>query len=278
VKVLVDTMSRHPIEGAAQKVINDFGRQWTVYPDNSGYYGSQELFREIVEPLLPASEFKNKYVAEIGAGSGRICTMMLEAGAARVMAVEPSAAILPLRRNLSRFKERAEFANVTGDQLPPRGYDIVVSIGVLHHIPEPRSAVEAAFRGLKPGGRMLVWLYGKEGNAAYLAFLLPLRLVTKKLPHQANAVLAWVLDIALQAYMTIARVLPLPLYQYTRGYLDKLNPDKRRLVIYDQINPEHAKYYTEAEAVELLRASGFQNIRVHQRGGYSWTVLGEKPE
>ena len=34
-----------------EKVIRDFGQQWTHYTDNSGYYGSLEFFRDSASPL-----------------------------------------------------------------------------------------------------------------------------------------------------------------------------------------------------------------------------------
>jgi len=55
--------------------------------------------------------------------------------------------------------------NLSGDRLPVEPQcDLVVSIGVLHHIPDPDPVVAAAYRALVPGGRLLVWLYGREGN------------------------------------------------------------------------------------------------------------------
>ena len=59
-----------------EKVIRDFGQQWTHYTDNSGYYGSLEFFRELSEPLVAISEFRGLHVAEIGAGTGRISSML----------------------------------------------------------------------------------------------------------------------------------------------------------------------------------------------------------
>jgi 2-polyprenyl-3-methyl-5-hydroxy-6-metoxy-1,4-benzoquinol methylase len=44
-----------------------------------------------------------------------------------------------------------------------------VAVGVLHHAENPGQIVEASRRALKPGGTMFVWLYGHEGNGAYLA-------------------------------------------------------------------------------------------------------------
>jgi hypothetical protein len=53
---------------------------------------------------------------------------------------------------------------------------------------------------------------------------------------------------------------------------------KRYLVIYDQLKPAHAKYYTHAEALSLMRRAGFSDIQAHHRRGYSWTVIGTRPE
>ena len=52
---------------------------------------------------------------------------------------------------------------------------------------------------------------------------------------------------------------------------------KRFLVIYDQLKPAYAKYYTGAEAEALLRKAGFVDVRAHHRRGYSWTVIGTRP-
>ena len=62
-----------------------------------------------------------------------------------------------------------------------------------------------------------------------------------------------------------------------RSVLARFPRDKRRLVIYDQLNPAYAKYYREHEARALLSDAGFRNVRLHHRHGYSWTVIGEKP-
>ena len=41
-------------------------------------------------------------------------------------------------------------------------FDVVFSIGVLHHTPNPRRAFAQIARKVKPGGRMAVWLYRKN--------------------------------------------------------------------------------------------------------------------
>jgi len=48
------------------------------------------------------------------------------------------------------------------------------------------------------------------------------------------------------------------------------------LIIYDQLRPTYAKYYTGAEACALLASAGFSDVRAHHRHGYSWAVVGTK--
>jgi len=259
------------------KTIKDFGEQWLRYNDTEGYFGSLELFSDILSPFLKPDEIKDCRVAEIGSGSGRIVNMLLEAGAKHVIAVEPSEAIKVLNRNI-RKPEKVTCLKITGDQLPAYGnLDYIFSIGVLHHIPDPAPVVEAAFKALRPGGHFLIWLYGKEGNGLYLAFIIPLRLLTKRLPHFMLASFVEIMYWPLILYINLCHRYPLPLREYVLSVLGKMSPEKRRLIIHDQLNPSYAKYYTQLEAKKLLSDGKFVNIRIHHRHGYSWTVIGTKP-
>jgi hypothetical protein len=56
-----------------------------------------------------------------------------------------------------------------------------------------------------------------------------------------------------------------------------MDHEKRVLIVYDQLRPAYARYYSKAEAVALLSAAGFADVQVHHRHGYSWTVTGTRP-
>jgi SAM-dependent methyltransferase len=257
--------------------IKDFGEQWLKYPNNEGYYGSLELFSDMLSPFLEPDEIKNCRVAEIGSGVGRIVNMLLMSGAEHIIAVEPSEAFEVLCSNVQE-REKVTCLRITGDQLPGYGnLDYVFSIGVLHHIRDPAPVVDAAFKALRPGGHFLVWLYGKEGNGLYLALIRPLRGLTKHLPHFMLASLVEIMYWPLVLYIKFCQRLTLPLKGYMLSVLEKMSPEKRRLVMYDQLNPYYAKYYTQSEAIKLLSDGKFVNIRTHHRHGYSWTVIGTKP-
>jgi SAM-dependent methyltransferase len=258
-----------------RQTIADFGDQWTRYTDNSGYYGSLGLLADICEPLLSADDVRGRVIADIGSGTGRIANMLLDAGAAHVTAIEPSESYKVVAGNTAGRAERIEVIHGKGTEIPQnRNFDLVLSIGVLHHVQNPGPIVQAARRALKPGGTMFVWLYGREGNETYLALVEPLRAATMRLPHVVLEGLCYTLDLVAIGYTAVSRILPLPMRQYMQTVYSRLAPDKRRLVIYDQLNPAYAKYYREDEARALLEDNGFRHVRTHHRHGYSWSVTG----
>jgi SAM-dependent methyltransferase len=62
-------------------------------------------------------------------------------------------------------------------------FDVVYSIGVLHHTPNPRRAFGEIARKVKPGGRLAVWLYRR--NLIVQEWLnSSLRAVTTRLPSR----------------------------------------------------------------------------------------------
>ena len=270
------TESRRDALGA--RSVADFGEQWTHFRDNPGYYGSVALFADLLQPLLVPEDFRGARVADIGSGTGRIVRMLAEAGAARIIAVEPSAAMDVLRANTRDLADRVSYRRETGDRFTAdEPLDFATSIGVLHHIPDPAPVVERMRAALRPGGRAVIWLYGQEGNEVYLAAARPLRAVTTRLPHTALLGLCRLLDLPTVAYMVACRHVRLPLWSYMRHHLDRLTPEVRRLTIYDQLNPRWAKYYTKTEARALLEDAGFVDVQCHHRHGYSWLVVGRAP-
>jgi SAM-dependent methyltransferase len=266
-----------PTTPAQEQTVADFGDQWGRYTDNSGYYGSLELFEDMFGPLLTPRDVADRRVADIGSGTGRIVQMLMAAGAREVTATEPSDAFGVLVANCRQYGDRVRCLHLRGDQIPLEAFDLVVSIGVLHHIPQPQPVVDAAFRALRPGGRMAVWVYGREGNETYLALVGPLRAVTTRLPHLVLAAVSTVLTALLGLYVAACRLVPLPLHGYMRNVVSRLDWSKRYLTIYDQLNPAVARYYRRTEAIDLLASAGFSDVQLHHRHGYSWAITGIRP-
>jgi len=260
------------------RTIRDFGDQWSHYGSNEGFYGSLELLRDMFGPLVALAELKGARVADIGSGAGRIVRMLVAAGAEHVIAVEPSAGVEVLRENVRDIADRVEVIHGPGEDVPTgRDLDFAISIGVIQFIRDPLPTLEAAREALRPGGKIVIWVYGKEGNRLYVAVVQAVRAVTTRLPHFALAAVCSVLTLLVDAYIVACRWLPLPMRDYMLNTLSRVSRDHRKLTIYDQLNPDYAKYYRGEEVREMLERAGFREVRLHHRRGYSWTAVGVRP-
>jgi SAM-dependent methyltransferase len=272
----VDARGGEPSLG--ERTIADFGEQWTAYTDNSGFYGSPALLQDVFGPLLNVDDLKGAVVVDVGAGTGRFTNVFVATGATKVVAVEPSRAFDALTRNTAAHRDRVECVHTAVEQFRASApVDFAFSYGVLHHIPDPRCAVASMRDALKPGGRIGIWLYGREGNESYVALLTLLTLVTRRLPHAWLEACVWVVYMPAVIYMWLCRILPLPMRHYFVDIFSNLTPDKRRLTLYDQLNPAYAKYYWQQEVRALLQDAGFVDIEVFHRHNYSWTAVAVKP-
>ncbi len=261
----------------ADRTVRDFGDQWAEWDESDGYYASLELLQDVFGPLLSVEDLRGLRAADLGSGTGRIARMLLEAGASHVTAVEPSQGVALLRRNLAGYGDRARVLHATADRLPAgTDLDLVISYGMLQFIPDPLPTLAAAHAALRPGGRVVLWVYGREGTAAYRVLLGALRGATTRLPHAALSALCDLLNGLLGLYLWLCRYLPLPLRRYARSTLARLDTQTRKLVIYDQLNPTYVHFYTRSELEALSLRAGFVNPRLHHRGGYSWTVIAER--
>jgi len=260
----------------SEKTIQDFAEQHKAYSESGGYYVSVELLQDVLGPLMKTSEFLGCSVVDLGSGTGRWVRILHEVGAKSITSIEPSDAIA-LCKQKNADLDRVVYHQVTGDKIPEGFYDIVYSFGVIHHIPEPDPVIKRIFQVLRPGGRVVIWLYGRENNGLYLVFAQSLRAITVHVSHNTLDKICALMVPLVRLYSRLAKFISLPLRSYMESVIDKLDDYTLKHVIYDQLDPHYAKYYRRHEAIELLERAGFRNVQIYHRENYSWTVIGEKP-
>jgi SAM-dependent methyltransferase len=263
-------------KSVAEKTIQDFGRQHQTYSESGGFYVSSEILADVLGPLMDIKEFKGLDVLDLGSGTGRWLRIFHALGAKTITSVEPSPAIETAKRNAADL-DNISFHNVTGDRMPDGQYDVVHSYGVIHHIPDPDPVISRAYEVLKPGGRLIIWLYGRENNTVYLGFMHALRILTVSMSDRGLDWVSGAMVPIVRVYSRISRLLPLPLRGYMREFVDRIDDYTLRHVIYDQLDPHYAKYYRCQEALDLVKKANFTDVRLHHREGYSWTVVATKP-
>lgn len=96
-------------------------------------------------------------IGDLGCGSGEL-TETLAAGAAKVIAVDESEAMLEAARGRLNGSGNVELRHGRIESLPIADgeLDAATLILVLHHLAEPATAIREAARALRPGGRLLV--------------------------------------------------------------------------------------------------------------------------
>jgi SAM-dependent methyltransferase len=127
-------------------------------------------------------------VLDVGCGNGYVLSRYAGNGA-EVSGVDMSETAVDLTRK--RFALEGldgSFEVVDGMQLPysDDSFDIVCSMGVLHHSPTPEPMVNEIFRVLKPGGRVIVMLYYRYSFKYQFLFRL-LRLVSRTYRGRSQA-------------------------------------------------------------------------------------------
>lgn len=151
--------------------------QWKRFSDDHFYRWS---------PLpLGDNFFKGKVCLDAGCGSGRAVRSMLLLGAKNVCAIDVGEGCIrnTFERNKD-FSDRLEVrvASVLDIPYSDETFDFVYCDGVLHHTTDPEKGFAELVRVLKPGGKIVVAVYGQGGLmniAIYMARLLG-KIISKK--------------------------------------------------------------------------------------------------
>ena len=162
--------------------VSTFSFEWKRWRrtqlDTASRQTSLETFRASTgrEP----TDLAGKMVLDAGCGAGRYMDLAARAGA-YVVGVDLSLAVEVAEENLGKFSS-CHFvqADLLHLPFPPRTFDFIYTIGVLHHTPNTRDSFARLVPMLKPGGEIAVWVY-------------PLRRLTETFryfPGQVNTVLA----------------------------------------------------------------------------------------
>lgn len=254
--------------------IEDFSEQWSNYQSNEGFFGSEQLLQDYFGDMLPLESLRGKSVAEFGCGNGRFLKLF-SPYAEQVVGVEPSDA----QYVAQKYVEGCANVSVVGTDVYAlaldQRFDVIFCLGVLHHVPDPIQFLKKIRQHLKEGGQAVVWIYGKEGNELYLLLLALLRPITVRLPHRLLHLFSWMLVWPLRLYGFACKFMPLPLRGYLLKVLNKCDNATLELVIYDQLNPRIANFWTDKEFTKILNESGFAVKQLYHRHGYSWTAIAE---
>ena len=111
---------------------------------------------------------------------------MLFRSAREIIGIDLSAAV-DTAFSATRSLENAHIVQADIYRLPlARKFDYAFSIGVLHHLPDPRGGFLSLASKVKPGGHISAWIYGAENNEWITRFVNPVReKITSRIDQRA---------------------------------------------------------------------------------------------
>ncbi len=114
-------------------------------------------WKALAEALIKVLNYK--VVADLGAGEGTLAQLLAQR-AEKVIAVDLSPKMVEFGQSLAVQNGLANLEYRIGDiEVPPienDSLDLAILSQALHHAEHPQRALDAAFRILKPGGRLIV--------------------------------------------------------------------------------------------------------------------------
>src|SRR5215469_1806707 len=243
-----------------------FGYSWDRYAEVLPEH--EEQFHRWTAPLERA-DWRGVRFLDAGCGIGRNSYWPMSYGAARGVAIDVDDRTLArARANLSGFPEVEVRRQSIYDIAEENVFDVAFSIGVVHHLESPERAVARMTRAVTPGGRVLVWLYGRENNGWIVHVFNPIRTALfSRLPLRLVHALSWPLTAALWLMLRLG----LQGLEYFR-LVRRFSFEHLRAIVFDHMIPRIALYYTRDEAIALLRGAGLEAVEAVWVNRMSWTV------
>jgi len=244
-----------------------FGYEWeryrTILPESR-----DQLCRWLGSTGLES--FAGKTVLDVGCGMGRNPYWMTKAGAASVTAVDvDDRSLAAARENLGGFLN-VRIIKISAYELDPADlgtFDRVTSIGVVHHLSDPAAALQRMWRCVKPGGDLVLWCYAKEGNRLVLPAIQTCRWLGSRLPLPVTHGLAKLITLGI---WPAVKLLPFRTSYYAK--LRQLSFKNVESIVFDQMLPTIANYWTRAEMEKLVRPLAGASSHVEFVQGNSWHV------
>jgi 2-polyprenyl-3-methyl-5-hydroxy-6-metoxy-1,4-benzoquinol methylase len=246
-----------------------FGYEWNLYREILPLH--KEQFCRWITPVT-LSFFKDKTFMDAGCGIGRNSYWPLLEGAKSAYAFDyDKRTVAVAKQNLSLFPNVTVVLQSIYEIKFKDEFDIVFCIGVLHHLAKPRQAIENLVRAVKPEGTVIFWVYAYEGNEHYLKWVNPIRqAVTSRFPLSITRLIAKFLTVILKIWLLF------PQNHMYMQLLQKMSFKHIEAIVFDQLLPTIANYWTREEVLELLTGLPLQNLQIQHTNHMSWTVVAEK--
>jgi SAM-dependent methyltransferase len=251
--------------------VDSFSYEWGMHTNTQlGTVREDNMNWDTWVEKIGATEFQfsaPKITLDAGCGIGRFSEIVTELGG-KVIGVDLSQSIYTSRTNV--LSRNAFFVKADLNDLPfvEESFDNIISIGVLHHTPDPKSTFLNLTKYLKPGGTIFIWVYTdspdyvKRFNLTKFLHSIPHKylypilkdVAVKNFTGNFNLFEKWAL-----------KNLPLP---------NKYGLENQILDTFDAYSPVYNFNFGDKEVYKWFTLAGLVNIK---RNAFPTSMSGQKP-
>ena len=268
------------------RVVKNFGREWRDF-NNESLTDSElfEMFQNYMA-IFPWTSLSEKSIGfDAGCGSGRWAKYVAP-NVGTLHCVDASSEAIEVARKLLSEHDNIVFHSESVNEfcIEESSCDFGYSLGVLHHIPDTQSALNACASKLKIGAPFLAYLYYDMSNSPlYMRIIFSsvsiVRKNVSKLPYKAKKVITDL--IALLVYFPVARFAriveffgveasKMPLFQYRERSFYVMRNDSL-----DRFGTSLEKRFSKEQIYSLFENAGLRDAYISPEPPW-WVVLAWK--
>jgi SAM-dependent methyltransferase len=235
-----------------QQHLASFGLQWNRY---EVAHDDEDRATFQAKTGFSLSGLAGQRVLDAGCGGGRYCKVAAEAGAL-VTGADHSSAVEKASQ-LCGHLDSIRLVQADLKRLPfePESFDLVFSIGVMHHDTETRAVFDAVSRMVRPGGRMAIWLYRRNTWPQEVLNSFLRRRTTRWTPEKLEP---WCRFGAFWGGIPVLKQTLSKVVNFST------HPVRENRVCdnFDWYAPEFQHHHSTAELTGWFRAAGFEDVTV----------------
>jgi len=250
---------------------SEWSEQWTLLKDNELF-----LFKDWILPNT-LEDFTDKEILECGCGGGQH-TSFIAPFAKNITSVDLNTTDIAKERNKDFKNIDFVEADIAKMDLGKK-FDIVFSIGVVHHTDEPDKTFENMKKHTKPGGKTIVWVYSEEGNSLVKYGVEPARKIFLKNMNRKNLLKLSKFTTAI-LYMPVYTLYKLPLkflpfYEYFDNFR-KMSFERNTLNVFDKLNAPQVDFISKKRIFDWFNSEEYEDVNINAYKGVSWSGSGVK--
>lgn len=213
----------------------------------------QQFIRDELEAIT------GKFVLDAGCGYGRFAAICASHGA-EVVGIDLSTYSIHVCQRKLCIHNNAHFFQADIFDLPFREgtFDLILSIGVLHHTPNCEMSFRKLCRLLKPGGRIAIYIYGK-GESPFIDIY---RKMTTRIPKRLLYYLCY-LAVPIDTLQRIPKLgLLFRLFFPIHSFYSPMTRRQQILGTFDIYSPTYRWTTSPVEVFKWFEEEGFMDIKI----------------